>query len=101
MFHLVLYFHSKIFLFLFLFLADHLREVNVPIIASCKHLKDVEGKELCAGDRDGGRDACQGNFYNVISVVLSYSKINYRRFWRTVILSKYIQSIRSIFSRYC
>lgn len=27
---------------------------------ACKHLEDVTGNEICAGDKDGGRDACQG-----------------------------------------
>lgn len=28
---------------------------------ACKHLEDITGKEICAGEKDGGRDACQGD----------------------------------------
>lgn len=41
--------------------ADQLREVSVPITADCKHIEDRKGHELCAGDKEGGRDACQGD----------------------------------------
>ena len=35
--------------------------MDVPIIGRCKHLQDREGHEICAGEKDGGRDACQGD----------------------------------------
>lgn len=40
-------------------LADHMREVEMPIWTKCKHREDREGKEICAGLIEGGRDACQ------------------------------------------
>lgn len=40
-------------------LADHMREVEVPIWANCKHREDRAGNEICAGLAEGGRDACQ------------------------------------------
>lgn len=43
------------------FAANHLRAVNVPILDSCNHRKDVEGNEICAGYPKGGHDACQGD----------------------------------------
>nr|CAD7266640.1 unnamed protein product [Timema shepardi] len=41
--------------------ADHMREVELPILSECKHREDTEGHEICAGMEEGGRDACQGD----------------------------------------
>ncbi|XP_011695705.1 PREDICTED: serine protease nudel isoform X2 [Wasmannia auropunctata] len=40
---------------------DHLREVKVPILPSCKHLVDRNEASICAGYPEGGHDACQGD----------------------------------------
>lgn len=40
--------------------ADNLKEVDLPILESCKYIEDVNGDEICAGEKEGGRDACQG-----------------------------------------
>lgn len=40
-------------------IADHLREVEVPILSYCKHTEDETGQEICAGVPKGGKDACQ------------------------------------------
>ncbi|XP_036149068.1 serine protease nudel [Monomorium pharaonis] len=40
---------------------DHLREVEVPILPSCKYLIDQNNSTICAGYPAGGHDACQGD----------------------------------------
>lgn len=41
-------------------LADNLRQVSAPIMTNCKDAIDRKGNEICAGERLGGHDACQG-----------------------------------------
>uniref|UniRef100_A0A8D9F2W7 Serine protease nudel n=1 Tax=Cacopsylla melanoneura TaxID=428564 RepID=A0A8D9F2W7_9HEMI len=40
---------------------DHMREVQVPILPSCKHYEDRVSDVICAGMPQGGRDTCQGD----------------------------------------
>lgn len=49
--------------------ADHLREVEVPIWDHCIHKEDESGREICAGLKEGGKDACQVRdkiFYSIL-----------------------------------
>lgn len=46
---------------IFISSADHLREVEVPILSSCKYPLDQNNATICAGYTKGGRDACQGD----------------------------------------
>lgn len=38
-----------------------MREVQVPILPSCKHYEDRMSDVICAGMPQGGRDTCQGD----------------------------------------
>lgn len=57
-------------MFLFTKIADNLEEVNVPIMKSCKSISDINGNEICAGEADGGHDACQGRRINIAIALL-------------------------------
>lgn len=38
-----------------------MREVELPVLPTCKYKEDLEGEEICAGLAEGGKDACQGD----------------------------------------
>jgi hypothetical protein len=40
--------------------SDDLQVVEIPILHKCKYRNDIEGGAVCAGERDGRKDACQG-----------------------------------------
>ncbi|XP_058123209.1 serine protease nudel [Anopheles ziemanni] len=40
---------------------DHLKEVSVPILRTCKHKVDRDSLQICAAEEEGGHDACQGD----------------------------------------
>ena len=50
-----------IFLITFFFSADELQVVEVPILEKCKYQADEESKCVCAGEKQGQKDACQGD----------------------------------------
>lgn len=37
---------------------------------TCKGITDINGNEICAGDENGGRDACQGKYICSIKIYL-------------------------------
>jgi hypothetical protein len=39
---------------------DGLKVVDVPILPKCKYLNDRESESVCAGEKVGLKDACQG-----------------------------------------
>ena len=47
-------------MFIIIFSADHLQEVEVPIVP-CNQYQDLSNSVICAGYVQGGRDACQGD----------------------------------------
>lgn len=60
------------------YLADHMREVEVPIWHDCKSTIDRAGKEICAGFKEGGKDTCQvslsANSYLYIIIIIMSKK---------------------------
>lgn len=38
-----------------------MREVEVPVLSSCKYKEDFNVDTICAGLAEGGKDACQGD----------------------------------------
>lgn len=45
----------------FQIIADELQVVDVPILSKCKYQADEESECVCAGEKDGQKDACQGD----------------------------------------
>lgn len=44
---------------------------------TCKTTTDINGNEICAGDKDGGHDACQGDLNKYI---LSNFKLSVKKY---------------------
>lgn len=57
--YILIYFGNMNYLQFCNITADHMREVEVPILSNCKHSEDRDGQEICAGFSEGGHDACQ------------------------------------------
>lgn len=89
---LKLSFVSIINTFNLLFPADHLREVELPILANCKYPDDRNEAEICAGMPQGGRDTCQGDSGGPLMCRFDISKL-------VTITNERRNSISSISSR--
>lgn len=44
---------------------DNLKDVEIPIVERCKYAIDREAENVCAGEIQGGHDACQGKKFQI------------------------------------
>lgn len=62
---------------------------------SCKHLEDVNGNEICAGEKEGGRDACQGKVCFLF--LFDEFQINFeKKILKVILVARYSVKVQQI-----